>query len=535
MNSPHLLKDELMPSPGIREAIASVTAPQRGPGILNWSSTEVEYLIQTNAANTAGAHAPWREPVGALRDLVEDRSSRKSVLFLDTTTIWTAFRLIGGDSSILQWSTFLDLDKVTRAIVLNDHVFHMPSPYIDTDLINSQLGDEVLIPLHPVGSDPEVDAVLWNIWFFAAPEVANERESEWHESTPLEKCCAADAWHLFNDLASAHALSFSKPNWNRVEADGARPFSSDPVALVRNLVTHGSDPLGKDTLALIDKLGPDRVNELMTNDSKWESSFVRYAGELVQRATFNQLLADSLGITYDASSARVPAIGHLARNSTRAALAFADIELMTQLVGERVTSASNAALFAASGHVHIPPLTAYALHRSESLARWWDVVAELRRDAARYRKRRNDLQEALFVEDVKTISSLRGEVLKASTTLADAKIDAALSLVANTIEGTAALVPATPAAFAGPIAQAVRLLLTAPTQRAWAALRRRVRPDLRLFHDVSETAASCTRMENRIRLLWGIDALPPSILELNMHAERLSRVQGPVAGYFADR
>jgi hypothetical protein len=117
---------------------------------------------------------------------------------------------------------------VTRSVVLNDRIFHLPSEHIDTEDLNRRLGDTVFVPLTPVGTHDELARVLWDIWYYAASWVTGAAGPS---ATPE----AADSLHLMADTASFHGLTLEAGDW-WIEPDSIGGFSSVPAALVRNLI-----------------------------------------------------------------------------------------------------------------------------------------------------------------------------------------------------------------------------------------------------------------------------------------------------------
>ncbi len=273
----------------LRTALVATANDARGASA-GLSDAAVEYAIGTNGVMWSGGALPWRAPFEQLVAFIQGKLSRGPCVYFDTTTIWTAMRLTAGDSSILWAQTLMDLDKLTRAVVLDEHVFHLPSPFIDSEAINRIIGDNVLIPLEPVGSVEALDRVLWDIWYNAAPGVANERLPSRPEDKPIDMCAAADSRHLFADLAKFNGLTLQESDWN-IEASGsAQTFSSNPVALVRNLVSeYAGDSL------LIAGPQDDRLDAAL-KAPEWRSTIVGEVHELIHRAVFHQLLADALGL-----------------------------------------------------------------------------------------------------------------------------------------------------------------------------------------------------------------------------------------------
>lgn len=57
------------------------------------------------------------------------------------------------------------------------------------------------------------------------------------------------------------------------------------------------------------------------------------------------------------------------------------------------------------------------------------------------------------------------------------------------------------------------------------ALRRRLKPELRLFYDIANTASAFGRLDNKIRLTWGLDELPLSVTTLDAYVRRAQQLR----------
>jgi hypothetical protein len=480
-----------------------VRAAREAPDLrIDWSDTQIEYTVQINDVSKPRSSESQSARFSELLAFVDEKQQQRPSVYLDTTTIWTAMQLASGDASILSGHTLMDLDKVTRTLILNDRIFHLPSPYIEVEAINRMFGEEILVPLTPIGSSDELNQVIWYMWTGTAPSVANKMRTRL-TSFPSAEYERADSRHLFGDLVSFHGLPVEETEW-KLDHYGGRNFRSNPPSLVENLLADKHDDLGQAKPGVFahgfSDLGIEAVQEL------------------VHRATFQQLLSEALGLVYDPSFVRMPAIGHLTRNSNDIALALADIDELERLVEGRLLAVRAEALGDVSGPVSIPPFTAYALTKADRLGQWWEVVAELRRRSARYRRIRSSLQTALLIGEVKTIKRLRAELDGSARAVSDEMVDNSLDIASGVASVT--LAAGTGPGLSGPIVHAIRLVIGKPSKRAINALRRRLRPELRLFHDVAQAATSCVKLENKIRLLWHVNELPRTIQELNSYAER---------------
>jgi hypothetical protein len=332
---------------------------------------------------------------------------------------------------------------------------------------------------------------------------------------------AADSRHLIADTAAFHGLTMEDQDW-AVEADSIDGFSSLPDRLVRNLITEES---GRPRTNLLLDQPLDRHREGRHQPVPAEAGR-RRRSRVGPSCGVHQLLADALGLIYDPSVARVPPIGHLIRTSNEIALATADIDVLHDLVHQRA-AATAAAFGAVSGPVPISPVTAYALRRTGRLDRWWEIVAELRDRSTRYRRIRARLQPQLFIGDIAALTRLGAELDGSAAELSDARVDASLGIATSAANAGATLIAGPPAAFAGPVLQMIKLVLGRPSRSAVAALRRRLRPELRLFHDIAQAATACSQLHNEIRLLWNVAPLPDSIHELNKIHNRVRNLTRP--------
>jgi hypothetical protein len=468
---------------------------------INWSDFDMEYAVQMNAIDHPRASESESARFRELLALVDEKRQQLPSIYLDTTTIWTAMQLASGDASILSGYTLMDLDKVTRAFILNDRIFHLPSRYIEAEAINRMFGEEILVPLTLIGSSDELNDVIWQMWTGTAPSIANRMTARLGDF-PSNVYERGDSRHLFGDLVSFHGLPMEETEWKLDSYEG-RIFTSDPLWLVKNLLEDKYDDLNQ--------AKPGMFTHGFRSDA------IEAVKELVHRATFQQILAEALGLVYDPSFVRMPAIGHLTRNSTDIALALADIDELERLIEERLLAVRAEALEEAAGPVSIPPFTAYVLKKVDRVEQWWQVVSELRRHSARYRRARRNLQEALLFGEVETIRRLRAELDGSARAASDERVDASL----DTVIGMApALFAGTSAALSSPILHAIRLIIGKPFKGAVDALRRRLRPELRLFHDVGQAATSYVKLHNKIRLLWHVNELPRTLNELDSYAVR---------------
>jgi hypothetical protein len=215
----------------LRNGIA-YTLDQAGSPSEWWSEAHIEYVVETNAWAPNGAGAPWRNEFAELVHSVERNSRGGPRVYMDTTTVWSAFKLTSGDSSILHAGTLMDLDTVTRAVVLNDRIFHVPSPFLDTREANRLIGDDVFTALEPIGSSDALSNILWDIWYRAVPAVANASIEQ--PRNPMERCWSEDSRRLFSDLAYFHGLKLASKEC-QIRADGSMIFNSDPRILVRHM------------------------------------------------------------------------------------------------------------------------------------------------------------------------------------------------------------------------------------------------------------------------------------------------------------
>jgi hypothetical protein len=312
--------------------------------------------------------------------------------------------------------------------------------------VNTALGEEVLVPLTVVKSAEPLARVVWDLWYRTVPALLGRSAYAGLDISAVRACERLDRDRVFGDFLFFHGLELEPSEW-RIEPDQIRGWSSDPGWLVSHLL---DDPEHGKNMLIDREIAPTVLQRLLATpgrDRRFAANAIR---DLIHRATFHQALADALGIIYEPSFARIPAMAHLHGNSVQIALGVADIELLRELVLERAHAEARAGLSAATTPMPIPPLSAYVLARISTPMQWWEVVGELRERANGYWAKRRDLQQAIFTDDVRTIRQLRAEVLGASTGLSDALVDTGLDAVTEVATTAATLAPGSPAAFVGP-------------------------------------------------------------------------------------
>ena len=93
-------------------------------------------------------------------------SGSPNAVYMDTTTIATARRLLGGEAPSYPAALF-DLANFVNAVVLSDTIFHLESPHLDSIRINEFLGltnDPVLISVPTTSAGPGIGSVLRGAW-----------------------------------------------------------------------------------------------------------------------------------------------------------------------------------------------------------------------------------------------------------------------------------------------------------------------------------------------------------------------------------
>jgi hypothetical protein len=337
-----------------------------------------------------------------LRDI---RSYKQSVgngncaAWMDNTTLVTAATLMsdmGPDA--MTPLTVWDLVTVTRAVVCFEHIYHHSHPKVDDAQINAILGENVLIPIpvplrqvepNQVLPDPWDGAHRWmcEVWSDAYQWMAGLNRAVGSTTLDGQQLAAVtESWQVAlhrDDLTPDMLVNFKALNvrWtspsNRLLAETANATDVEDTTVY-------IDP--SDSLR---RLFQSR-RELGIHDQSCER-LSDLLSDLNLRSYINQRIADFFQLPYVCSAARIPFRRYLYNRAVEVRATLTTVGVIENRYGELGDNV----------RLRLPVFLALALLGCSKPGHIWARLAELRRDANKFRSCRSVLDEALARQDLK--------------------------------------------------------------------------------------------------------------------------------------
>jgi hypothetical protein len=455
------------------------------------SADEMLNICETSAAGVAEQLEGWNaaEPViesaldaglGVLGDVT--RADLEAVtawrpprrgngVYLDTTTVVTATRLLSGERTWLTPLTLWDLATVAERVVLADRVYYTGEHLVPAAELNGLLGDDVFVSVPPLAG--QHDDPLSAVYSRNLAQFRDLIEPLVHRRPLPDGTYWADAVKQVTDA------------WSLVTG---RPVPPEQALVPRE--AHGwftpkvevvPDPYLDDLPMASDRSGQPVL------------------GDITYRAYASQTFANLLGVPYAPATARMPFRHHFCRRNWEL-----DDRLRT---GEAATEAYRQ--LAKDTDLVLPVFLAVALADAGQLDQIWPRLAELREKARGFRKHRVELDESLALGEVSDTSrqllmAVRSEAFKL-TELLGFGYKLIVNVASRIVRATPLQLPDDVATLEG----IARSTLPADLrQRLWWSV---FKPDLRFLTHIRTQSRHMTDAMPRIGRLWG---LPPSHGEL---------------------
>jgi hypothetical protein len=421
-------------------------------------------------------------------------------VLLDITTIVTLTELLEGGR--LSPVTLWDLSRAVTAMVCYDNVFHFASSWVDDTRLNALLGESAFRALKAPSQDPAhkfrgVAGLFNNAW--------NETHVLMHR---LEHNIGMDTLEgmAVDDLARQWALTLGQeltPHDVINVRESNFKWSSPGPALLSQLLVSGDSGDELDLqLQLIERFSSRAPNIAEIRRKRLRKSI----RESNYRGHVNERLAHHLKLPYLPNTARLPFRGLFYDQPRMISDRLPSVIALDDYYSER---ASQAKLLCGPPFV-LPVFLALVLRRATKPQDLWAAIAQLRVDAAAYRKRREELDAALERGDLDvtkaTLDAVRTEASKLTTLLSDASKAAGNAALTSIETDPVSYVAATPLDWALKgitflIAGARKLVPPSVARRlAW----RMCRPEFRFLSDVGSESRAITDSFPAIRNLWGV-------------------------------
>ena len=407
------------------------------------------------------------------RDIAEWRRWRPSPeettgsVYLDSTTVVTAARLLAGERSWLTPLTLWDLATVAQRVVMCERIYYTGAPFITAKELNGLLGDEVFVAVErldereAVGPAVVYGAQLERYRDLVEPLVYGHDlapGSYWADAV----AAVAEAWSVVvgRPVDPAEAM---------VPCAGNAWFTPK-VELIRDAYC--------EDLALATPSGCEPV-----------------LGDVTFRAYASQCFAQLLGLPYAPSLVRMPFRQRFCRRSRELEDRMPSVEALDAAYRE----------LAADADLALPFFLAVALADARAPEDVWALLGDLRVRATRFRQRRWELDETLARGQVsdearRLLSAVRSEALKL-TDLLGFGYEVVAQVLGRVGRATPIHLPDDMATLAG-IARAN--LPADVRERLWWWF---FRPELRFL---TEMRTQSRQMTNAMPQLGRVFGLPPS-------------------------
>jgi hypothetical protein len=353
--------------------------------------------------------------ISLLRDWVGEvsNSTPGTSVFMDNTTLYSGFSLVGGSGRTrsLSANTLLDLDTFVRCAILFDHISHLEAAgslrgeahYFDSRILNEELGNEpviIPIPVDPGSYNEGVSAVLSDLFDEVEATAAAFSRQAGSTAIVAERETILHSWELLL------GRSLTLADLDDVESRDRNWASSGP-ALLNSLLNW----LGDDEDAVFS--GMEDVSDFIS--------------EANCRSLFNTRVAGMLDLPYAPNTTRIPYRSHLFSTAMIAHDALQDVREIEE------TFRDLAANYLTPGSIELPFFLSAVLARTKSLDDFFTNVAELRSQAAPYRRHRAELLDALSARRTKDIDKLRAAVRDDGSKLTGAVASGSAAVVMGSV------------------------------------------------------------------------------------------------------
>lgn len=435
---------------------------------------------------------PGREEEDGVRAWIADvaASGSPNAVYLDTTTVATARRLLGGDAPTYPAALF-DLANFVNAVILCDTVFHLESPHLDSLEINEFLG---------LANDPPLISVPMAS---AGRGVGSALRGAWLQSTEYVQRIGGGRAALAGDATEVKAA------WERLL--GGTVQWADWGELARDFTSRAYGDVSVpaeifETAARLfrgDAAQPYRPNPA---DRARVSDFIL---ECNNRSVFNWAVGGMLGIQYVPNAFRLPFHQFLYRKGHAARQHF--VRFADQSYRRTLDKA-----FPDGTRMHLPFFLSAILAKSATLAEFKEMLADHRLRAAPFRARRAQLNAAVRDARPEEVDGL----LRALEREEAPKLWqwCAATAAVGTVAGVVAAVETHAPGVMVALEVAAEVTAAPAVGVGIHTLHHLFRPRTRFLHQTAEAALKLGEARAKIAALWNMRSLDDD------YAEALNRV-----------
>ncbi len=442
--------------------------------------------------------------VGSYKQSVENRNC---AAWMDNTTLVTAATLMsdmGPDT--MTPLTVWDLVTLARVVVCFENVYHHSHPKVNDAQMNAIFGENVLIPVPLPLRHVEPNHELPETWDGAHRWMCEVWDDAYHWMAGLDRAVGSttldgqqlaavtESWRIAlnrDDLTPEMLVNFKRLNvrWtspsNRLLAETANATDVE------------------DTMVYIDPSDSFRKQFEMRRELGLRDSSSERLSDLLSdlnlRSYINQRIADFFQLPYVCSAARIPFRRHLYNRAVEVQAALTTVGVIENRYAE----------LADNVRLRLPVFLAVALLGCSKPQDIWARLAELRREAGKFRSRRSALDAALARQDLKEAArvskALHLAVEDVLSVAGRATAAAGVAVVDNIAHGDLNTINTGVAAIA---AAGGEVLRSSFKDRLVWRLRR---PDLLWLNNVSDQANALTEAFPDFSRIWKIPANRESV------------------------
>jgi hypothetical protein len=322
-------------------------------------------------------------------------------VLLDTTTVYTAIRLVEADDlRDVTPLTVMDLATFLSAACVYERVCYLENPYFGLADLERLFGEGIFLEL-PVSSSADPDSPYSaDFGHMAEPlrTLYRRRTVPWLNNLRLGQLGAEpqrDAWVRAWQTILGREVD---PTWLLLDPDEGKDdrypdsWSTDAVEMLASVVEAMTDDLARSDI------GP------VTGE---RSGRVPWAQQANARALCNLVLADFLRVSYQSSAARLPILALIAdcdREERRSALRFPRaVRLLEDLFAEQ----TDTFLSAERDYLHLPFFPSAILQRTDRPGLIPAVLAEVRAATVGFREKLCELDARLWEGDHAAYKEMR--------------------------------------------------------------------------------------------------------------------------------
>jgi hypothetical protein len=320
-------------------------------------------------------------------------SPKQNCVFLDTTTLTGAIKFLGAQQSWLAAFQLWDVATLINATVLFDHVVCCSNFELESaralEKLNTDLGEKVFNAL-PISSDANVSDAVQSLWWDARrhgsdlAEAASKTRGGKNKDMVEEAQRYSQAWIEF--------LNISPESFELVDPAFELEYDSQGPQL---------------TGQILDASRLSRNAQAMTfKTQRWTEIIC----ECNLREEFNSRLAYMLGLQYLPNSFRAPA----RRARYQRARALGSFLSSMRHLEKQYREQVEVYKLSSEETLMLPVLSAALFSRIDSLSEFWEALAEMRHRARKFRRHREELDQACSEGNLKEINKIT-EALKAES------------------------------------------------------------------------------------------------------------------------